>query len=62
MRFSLAEDDTRPVVYADRVERLNLDGFRFTEVPGVTEPPLATNGSRIVRVTTLIESGNDKAY
>ena len=62
MHFSLAEDDTRPVVCADRVERLNLDGFRFTQVPGMTEPLLATNGSRIVRVTTLIEPGNDKAH
>ena len=62
VRLSLAEEDTRPVVYADHVERLNLDGFRFTQVPGVTEPLLATNGSRIVRVTTPIEPGNDKAH
>jgi len=61
VRFSLAEDDTRPAIYADRVERLTLDGFRFTQVSGVTEPLVATNGSRIFRVTTPIEPGNDKA-
>ena len=58
----MAEDDTRPVVYADHVERLNLDGLRFTQVPGVTEPLLATNGSQIVRVTTPIEPRNEKAH
>jgi len=51
VRFSLAEDDSRPVVYADRVERLTLDGFRFTQVLGVTQPIVATNGSRIFHVT-----------
>ena len=53
VRFSLTEDDTRPVIYADRVERLNLDGFRFTQVPGVTEPLVATNGGRIFHLTPL---------
>ena len=51
VRFSLAADDTRPVIYAERVERLNLDGFSYTQVPGVTEGLMATNGSRIFRVT-----------
>ena len=62
VRFSLATDDLRPVLHADRVERLNLDDFKFTQVTGVTEPLAATNGSRIVRVTTPIEPGNDKAH
>jgi hypothetical protein len=43
VRFSLASDDSRPVVSADRVERLTLDGFKFTRVPGVSEPIVTTN-------------------
>ena len=43
VRFSLAADDLRPVMSADRVERLTLDGFEFTRVPGVSEPIVTTN-------------------
>lgn len=43
VRFSLTADDLRPVICADRVEQLNLDGFKFTRVPGVTEPIVTTN-------------------
>lgn len=43
VRFSLATDDFRPVLHADRVERLNLDGVKFTRVPGVNEPIITTN-------------------
>ncbi len=43
VRFNLAADDLRPVLSADRVEQLNLDGFKFTRVPGVTEPIVTTN-------------------
>ena len=50
VRFSLASDDLRPVLHAERVERLNLDGFKFTRVPGVAEPLITTNvGSLIQR-------------
>jgi len=42
VRFSLAKDDLRPVLIANGVQRLNLDNFKFTQVPGVTEP-LVTN-------------------
>jgi len=49
VRFSLASDDLRPVLYADGVERLNLDGFKFTHVPGVTEPLLTTNIGKLVQ-------------
>ncbi len=42
-RFSCSKEDFRPVIAADRVERLNLDGFKFTRVPGVTEPLVLTN-------------------
>ena len=43
VRFSLASDDFRPVVHADRVEGLNLDNFRFTRVDGVTETFVRTD-------------------
>ena len=41
--FSLATDDFRPVLHADRVDRLNLDGVKFTRVPGVNAPIITTN-------------------
>ena len=43
VRLSLASDDFRPVLQAERVERLNLDSFKFTRVPGVNEPLVTTN-------------------
>jgi hypothetical protein len=43
VRFSLASDDSRPVVHADRVERLTLDQFKFPRVLGVAEPIATTN-------------------
>jgi hypothetical protein len=43
VRFSLASDDFRPAVHADRVEQLKLDGMKFTRVPGVREPIVTTN-------------------
>ena len=45
VRLSLASDDARPVLYAERVERLHLDGFKFTRVDGVTNA-LVTNAVR----------------
>ncbi len=47
VRFSLAADDLRPVMSADRVERLTLDGFKFTRVPGVSEPIVTTNVGKL---------------
>ena len=61
VRFSLAADDARPVLYADRVEWVNLDNFKFTHVPGVTETLLATNGSQIIQVPPATETGTPKA-
>jgi hypothetical protein len=49
VRFNLAADDSRPVLSADRVERLNLNGFEFTRVPGVSEPILTTNVGKLFR-------------
>jgi hypothetical protein len=43
VRLSLARDDTRPVVHAERVGRLTLDNFRFQQVPGVSHPIVTTN-------------------
>ena len=34
VRLSLAADDFRPVIPAERVERLTLDNFKFPSVPG----------------------------
>ena len=47
VRLSLAADDFRPVVAADRVNRLLLDDFRFTRVNGVTDPLLLTNTVKV---------------
>jgi rRNA maturation protein Nop10 len=49
VRFSLAADDLRPVVVAERVERLNLDGFKFPRVPGVTEPIVTNNVGKLLQ-------------
>ena len=49
VRFSLAADDSRPVISADNVERLSLDRFKFTQVPGVVEPIVTTNVGRLLQ-------------
>ena len=49
VRFSLSADDLRPVLHAERVERLNLDGFKFTRVPGVAEPLITTNVGNLIQ-------------
>jgi len=49
VRFSLAADDSRPVLHADRVDRLSLDNFKFTRVPGVTEPFFTTNVRKLIQ-------------
>jgi hypothetical protein len=43
VRFSLGRDDLRPVVLADRVQRLTLDHVRCPRVAGVQEPLVLTN-------------------
>ena len=53
VRLSVANDDARPVVLADRVSRLTLDGFKFTQVPGVTEPLALTNVGKVELNRTL---------
>lgn len=49
VRLSLVKDDTRPVLMADRVQRLTLDGFRFPTVDGVSEPLVTTNVVKLER-------------
>ena len=58
VRLSLAQDDLRPVLLAEEVQRLNLDNFKFTRVAGVSEPLMLTNVSKlnIIRET---DSGGD---
>jgi hypothetical protein len=47
VRLSCARDDFRPVLAAENVQRLDLDNFRFTRVPGVTDPLLLTNVTQV---------------
>ena len=47
VRFSLAQDDVRPVILADTVGRLSLDSFRFPRVPGVVNPLVTTNVGKL---------------
>jgi len=49
VRFRCAREDFRPVLVADGVARLDLSGFKFTRVPGVTEPLVLTNVGRVDR-------------
>lgn len=59
VRLSLAKDDLRPVVMADGVKQLGLDNFRFTRVPGVTEPLVTTNVGKVnLRETDLSGLGS----
>jgi hypothetical protein len=49
VRLNVAQEDSRPVLGADRVERLNLDRFEFTRVPGVSEPIFTTNVGALIQ-------------
>ena len=54
VRLSLAQDNLRPVIFADGVQRLNLDNFKFTRVAGVTDPLVTTLvGKFTARATDL---------
>lgn len=56
VRFSLTSNDIRPVVYADRVERLTHDNFRFPSVEGVTQPIVRTNTGAARARNVLLEA------
>jgi hypothetical protein len=47
VRFSLAKDDTRPVIMADNVACLRLDTVKFPRVPGVMKPLLTKNVGKL---------------
>jgi hypothetical protein len=49
VRFSLTSDDFRPAICADGVQRLTLDGFKFTRVPGVTQPIVTNNVGHLLQ-------------
>jgi hypothetical protein len=54
VRLSVAQDDLRPVITAEGVQRLTLDSFKFTHVTGVKEPLATTNVGRVnLRETDL---------
>lgn len=47
VRFSLETNDFRPVLQAERIGQLNLDDFKFTQVPGVTNAFVTNEVGRI---------------
>ena len=49
VRFSLAENDFRPVVFVDRAVQLTLDDFRFTRLPEVSQPIVTTNVGKVLQ-------------
>jgi polygalacturonase len=38
VRLSVAQDDYRPVLFADQVHRLSLENFKFAHIRGLEEP------------------------
>jgi polygalacturonase len=42
-RFSLASDDRRPVIRAEKVERMSLSGVRYPDISGVAAAVVTTN-------------------
>lgn len=56
VRLSLTEADQRPVIHADRVQRLELDNFRFPRVEGVHAPVFLTNVVEFVHRHTDLPS------
>ena len=55
VRVSLASDDFRPVIAADRVGRLTLDNFRFPPIEGVPQPLVTTNVGKVILRETDFE-------
>jgi hypothetical protein len=43
VRLSLASDDLRPVVFAERIQKLAFDNVRYPKVEGVPDPIVTTN-------------------
>jgi hypothetical protein len=51
VRLSLRREDLRPVVFADGVQYLNLDNFKFTRTPAVEEPIMLRNVEKVDGLT-----------
>jgi len=49
VRFSLVNDDLRPVLFADNTRHIILDNIRFPEIPGVSQPLVTTNVIKLER-------------
>jgi polygalacturonase len=47
VRFSCTQPDFRPVIVAEGVKQLALDGFKFTRVPDVSEPLVLINATTV---------------
>jgi hypothetical protein len=47
VRMTFAQDDLRPVLIAQGVECLTLDGFKFPRLPGAAEPLVLTNVAHV---------------
>jgi len=58
VRLSCVQNDLRPVLMADGVERLNLDNFKFTRVPGVADPLVLTNVGKLDLRNTEAPNGD----
>jgi hypothetical protein len=54
VRFNLSSNDYRPVLDADRVEKLELSGFYYTPVPGVSKATVTNHAGDV----PLPPSGN----
>jgi len=48
VRLSLAKDDVRPVVMADNVQHLTLDGFKFPLNPEAADSLVTTNVGKLI--------------
>ena len=49
VRLTVTRDDFRPVLNANQVKQINLDGFKFTHVKEVTEPIVRTNVEKLIQ-------------
>jgi hypothetical protein len=60
VRFSLAQDDFRPVILADGVNQLRLDQVRFPRVTGVAHPVVTTHVVQVVVPDSMLRETDAK--
>jgi len=48
VRLGLAQDDFRPVIVSEQVQRLNFDSVKFPRVSGVSRPLVTTEGTKVI--------------